>query len=278
MTITTRDQLINALANNSSRILIDKASIASQAAGNIVSLWRATGQPGQGAIPAAAAVCNNTTTGAINFTQQSAPATSYLGQLEMTPGNSAMVMEIHDRLAHMGGLSGTVTTAQTVGIDFSSLTTDNLTNRIGDANYSDIQWWAEWYTATGSTAVTLTVNVTYNDGTTGALSAISLAATRPASVMIPLNGYIPSTAAGKFIRGIVSVQLSATTGSAGSFGITATRLRGSIATPLANYKGYADWAQLGLSECFNSSCLFPVVITSTTSSGTIRATGKICHG
>ena len=75
MTISTRDQLIDGLGNNNSRILLDKASIASQAAGTFVSLWRATGQPGQGAIPAAVAVCNNALTGAIGFTQQTAPAT-----------------------------------------------------------------------------------------------------------------------------------------------------------------------------------------------------------
>ena len=163
MTISTRDQLIDGMGNNSSRIVIDKANIASQAAGTYVSLWRATGQPGQGAIPAATAVCNHTLTGAIGFTQQTAPATSYGAYLEAATGNAAMTVEIHDRLAHMGGLSGTLTTAQTVGIDFSALSSDNLAERIGDANYSDIQWWLEWYTATGATAVTATVAVTYND-------------------------------------------------------------------------------------------------------------------
>lgn len=277
MTITTLDGLVSALGNNSSRIVLDKASIASQAAGTYVSLWRATGQPGQGAIPAAAAVCNNALTGAIGFTQQTAPATSYGAYLEAATGNAAMTLEIHDRLAHNGGLNGTLTTAQTVGIDFSALSSDNLAERIGDNNYSDIQWWLEWYTATGSTAVTATVNVTYNDGTTGSLSA-SLAATRPASFMLPLNGLIPSAAAGKFIRGITSVQLSATSGTAGSFGVTATRPRMTIGCPIANHKFVADWAALGLPEIYNSSCLFPVVLTSTTTSGTVRGGGKIAHG
>lgn len=277
MTITTRDQLINGLGNNSSRIVIDKASISSVAAGNYVSLWRATGQPGQGAIPAAAAACNNTLTGAIGFAQQVAPATSYGAYLEAVFSNSAMVLEIHDRLAHMGGLNGTLTTAQTVGIDFSTLTTDNMAARIGDSNYSDIQWWLEWYTATGSTAVTATVAVTYNDGTTGTLS-VSLAATRPASQMIPLNGLIPSAAAGKFIRAVTSVTLSATTGTAGSFGVTATRIRMSQSCPLANFKPSSDWAALGLPEIKNSACLFPVALTSTTSTGTCRGGGKIAHG
>lgn len=277
MTITTRDQLINSLANSSSRIILDKASIASQAAGNYVSLWRATGQPGQGAIPSTTAVCNNTTVGGVGFTQQVAPATSYGAYLEIATGNVATTVEVHDRLAHQGGLSGTVTTAQTVNMDFSSLSGDNLAARIGDVNYSDIQWWLEWYTATGSTAVTATVAVTYNDATTGTLS-VSLAASRPASVMIPLNVLIPAAGAGKYIRAITTVTLSATTGTAGSFGVTATRPRMSLAAPIANYKVTADWAQLGLPEIYNSSCLFLIVLTPTTSSGTVRGGGKIAHG
>ena len=195
MTITTRDQLIDGLGNNSSRIVIDKASIASQAAGTYVSLWRATGQPGQGAIPAAAAVCNNSLTGAIGFSQQAAPATSYGAYLEAATGNSAMTVEIHDRLMHIGGLSGALASAQTVGIDLAGFSSDNLVARVGDSNYSDVQWWLEWYTATGATAVIATVAVVYNDGTTGNITA-SLAATRPASFMLPLNGLIPSAAAG----------------------------------------------------------------------------------
>lgn len=277
MAISTLDGIVNALGNNSSRIVLDKASIASQGAGTFVSLWRATGQPGQGAIPGAAAACNNTTVGGVGFTQQTLPATSYGAYFEAATGNASMTVEMHDRLAHMGGLNGTLTTAQTVGIDFSSLSSDNMAGRIGDANYSDIQWWLEWYTATGSTAVTATVAVTYNDATTGTLS-VALAATRPASLMIPLNGLIPAAGAGKYIRAITTVTLSATTATAGSFGVTATRPRLAIGTPIANYKVTADWAALGLPEILNGSCLFPVVLTSTTSSGTVRGGGKIAHG
>lgn len=277
MSITSVDQLADAMGNNSSRLVLDKVSITGQAAGNYVSMWRATGQPGQGAIPAAAATCNNTTVGGIGFSQQTAPSTSYLGQLEFSCPNATTTLEIHDRLAHMGGLNGTLTTAQTVGIDFNAISADNMAARIGDANYSDIQWWLEWYTATGGTAVTATIPVTYNDGTAGSLS-VSLAATRPASLMIPLNGFIPAAGAGKFIRAMGSLTLSATTGAAGSFGVTATRFRGSVFAPVSNGKSVADWAALGLPEIENGACLFPVVLTTTTSTGTIRGTGKIIHG
>lgn len=279
MAISTRDQLINALGNNSSRFVLDKASVANAAAGQLHSLWRATGQPGQGAIPAAAAVCNHTLVGAMGFSQQTAPATSYGAWANGVCSNSAVTIEIHDRLMHMGGLVGNVATAQTANLDVSAnLATSNLDARKGDANYSDIQWWLEWYTDTGATAVTATVNVTYNDGTTANLTGVPLAATRRASFMQPLNGFIPAAASGKYIRGVNTVTLSTTTGTAGSFGVTATRPRMTMPLLLANKMEVFDWAQLGLPEIFNSSCLFPIQLASTTSTGTVRGGGKISHG
>ena len=273
------DNLVKALGNNSSRIVLDKASIASQTANSYCSLWRATGQPGQGAIPTVVATCNNTTVGTIGFNQQISPSTSYGAYLEIATSNAAMTIELHDRLANMGGLNGTLTTAQSVNLDLNTLlATDNIGKRKGDANYSDVLWWLEWYTATGGTAVTATIVVTYNDGTTGNLSVLSLAGSRPASHMIPLNSLIPSDKSGKFIRGIVSVTLSATTGTAGNFGVTVTRPRMTLSSPFANFKFIADWAQLGLPEIYNSSALFPIVFTPTTFTGTVRGGGKIAHG
>ena len=279
MTITSRDQLIDAMGNSSSRFILDKASIASQAAGNYVSMWRATGQPGQGAVPTTAEVCTTALTGAMGFAQQTAPATSYGAYMEVVTSNSAMTVEIHDRIAHMGGLNGILTTAQTVGIDLSTLlSTSNVEARIGDANYSDVQWWLEWYTATGTTATTATVAVTYGDGTFGNLTALSLAANRPASFMVSLNALIPAASSGKYIRAVNTVTLSGSTGTAGSFGVTATRIRMASMCPVANLKTISNWADLGFPEIGNRACLFPVVLTSTTSSGTLRGGGKIIHG
>lgn len=277
MTITTLDGIFNALANNSSRFVIDKASIVNVTTGQFQSLWRATGQPGQGAIPATAATCNNTLLGGFSYTQQTLPATSYIAYLEVVCSNSATTLELHDRLMHMGGLSGALTTAQTVGIDFDGVTADNMAERIGYADYSDIQWFLEWYTDTGSTAATATVNVTYNDGTTGNLT-VSLATNRRASFMQPLTGLIPAASSGKFIRAVNSVQLSVSTGTAGSFGVTATRLRASLLCPVSNMKWSADWAALPVSEIPNSSCLFLLEIAGSTTTGTVRGGGKIAHG
>lgn len=272
MTITTRDQLIDALGNNNSRIVIDKASLANAVAGQFFSLWLATGQPGAGTTPGTAAIPTNATTGAMIFTQQTPPVTSYWAWLRALTGNANQSFEIHDRLAHMGGLSGTVTTAQNATIDLSTL--GIAAARRGDANYSDVQWWIEVYTALGATGVNATCAVTYDDGSTGNLAVVALGATPRAGRMYPLI----SAVAGRFIRGVTTVTLAASTLTAGNFGIACTRQRVAIDLDLAN-KGIAyDWAQLGLPEIPNASCLFGVVPCSTTTTGIIRAQGKIAHG
>ena len=96
--------------------------------------------------------------------------------------------------------------------------------------------------------------------------------------MIPLNSLIPAAASGKYIRDIDTVTLSATSGTAGNFGVTATRYRAANYMPVLNARFTADWAALGLPEIPNSSCLFGILANATTSTGAIRATGKIIHG
>jgi hypothetical protein len=231
MSIETTNDIVKALGNNSSRLVIDKASIANAVAGQMYALWRATGQPGQGAIPTTPAVCNNTLLGAMNFNQQTSPATSYGGWASAFCSNSAVTIEIHDRLAHMGGLNGTLLTSQTVNLDLNAYSSDNIVARIGDANYSDVQWWMEWYADTGATASNATINVTYNDGTSGDLTAVAVGGTIRASRLISLNGLIPAASSGKFIRDINTVILSASTAAAGNFGFTATRPRMTMPLP-----------------------------------------------
>lgn len=277
MTITTRDELINALANNSDRIILDKASVASMIAGGFGSLWRATGQPAQAAIPTTAAVPTSATLGAIRFANQTAPVTTYLGYAFCQASNSATQLEVHDRLAHLGGLVLNVTTSQTVtGLDLSTLAPS--ADRVGATNYSDCQWWIEVYTAGGATASNATINVTYDDASTGNLNVQAVGGTLGAGRMLPLTPLIPTAQQGKFIRGINSVILSASTGTAGNFGFTCTRHRSSMPMGLANKQEIFDWAALGLPEIFNDSCLFGIIPTSTTSTGTIKGGGKLIHG
>lgn len=283
MSITTLDGLLNALGNNSSRIVVDKSSIANLVAGQNYSLWRATGQPAQGAIPGATpAIPTSATTGAMGFTNQTAPAKSYVGQLSLTSANNAMSLEIHDRIAHMGGLVLNVTTSQAIngatGIDVGAAGLNVPAERIGDANYSDLMWWLEVYTDGGATASNATVNVTFGDGTSANLNVIAVGGTLRAGRMISLTPFIATADQGKFIRRVNSVILSASTGTAGSFGFTCTRRRCDMDLPLANKTERFAWADMGFPEVPNDACLMLLGTTSTTSSGTLRGGGKIVHG
>lgn len=271
MAISSNDALIDAMGNSSSRLVIDKASLSNAVAGNYFSLWTATGTPGTGATPSTAAVCTKALTGALGFTNQTAPVKSYLAWLSLVSGNAVTNVEIHDRLAHMGGLSGTVTTSQGA---LSLVTTDPGADRLGDANYSDVQWWLEIYSALGATGVNATVAVTYDDDSSGNLAAFALGATPRQGRIYPL---IPAVA-GRFIKAVTGVTLSATTGTAGNFGITATRPRTMVSTNVANKAETFDAMALGMPEIPNDSCLMMLMCCSTTSTGTVRGQGKIAHG
>jgi hypothetical protein len=275
MAITTLDGVLDALGNNSSRFVFDKASLSNAAAGQFFSLWTATGVPSAGAAPGTTpTVPTNATTGAVGFDNQTPPAASYLAWLWAAFGNTTSSVEIHDRLAAVSGGNGTLTTAQTTGCAIDLTTTDPGAARRGSSDYSDVSWWIEIYSALGATGVNATVNVTYSDTSTGNLAAIALGATPRQGRLYQLI----SASAGLFIRGVNSVTLSATTGTAGNFGITATRQRTVIQSAVANWPTISDWAALGMPEIHNDSCLFQVMLCSTTSTGTVRGQGKIAHG
>ena len=263
-----RNEVMAGLAGGSDRVVIDKASLSNAVANTLHSLWRATGVPGQGAIPGAAAVCTKALTGAMAFANQTSPVTNYLAWAWMAAANAGATCEWHDRLAHMGGLSGTVTTAQGA-LALTGVSAD----RIGATDYSDVQWVLEWYTDTGSTAVNATVNVTYNDDTTGNLALIALSATTRAGRCYALI----SNKAGFFIKAVNSVTLSATTGTAGSFGITASRSKCVTYSTIANQPKEFDWAALGIPEFPNDACIYLVMNCTTTTTGNVRGHGKIIH-
>jgi hypothetical protein len=186
------------------------AAAAAPIAGRFSSLWEYEGQPAHGAAPGAVAAPDNTTNGSWKHTAPGGGRQKWLdyiwGQL-----TAAGTLVIYDRLLHISGLDGTVTTAQTVG---GSLTRN--TGGIGN------QIWVEIYTQIGATGTTITASYTDQDGNSGQTSvATSIGATglREAQRMIPL-----SLAAGDYgVRAVASVTLAATTGTAGNFGVTVLR-------------------------------------------------------
>jgi hypothetical protein len=250
MAITTVDQLVEAFATRRQKTPISKSGVSSPLAGSIASYWRGAGNPAIGNIPTTPASCNNNTLGAIPFTNPASGLSTYIARLNVS---STVIsgFEVHDRLAHMGGLSGVLTTSQAVALDLFALDgTDNISARKVSADYSKVQWWIELFSGLGATVPTFTITYTDGNGVSGKTTSVVASNGQRVGSMFAIT-----PANGDFIRSIESVQLNVSSGTAGNFGFVATVQRTEMAAPVANLSFTYDWAQVGLPMVHDSSCL-----------------------
>ena len=264
MTLATENDVINARANKRQGLSFQKASIANMVAGALCSMYRSTGPvPVQPAIPAAAVLCTKALSW--NFNSPTGGDKIYLDVMDGVCTLAGRIVWF-DRLFHLGGLSGIVTTAQAVNSQ------SVLTLPLRDADPGEVEWFVEWYADTGATGVTATLAATYTDLSTGNIT-LSLAATMRAGRLLPI---VPPT--GKTIASLQTLTLSATTGTAGNFGVTAgNRISGaSLHIPAANVAPPSR--ELILREVPDNTCLWPVVECSSTSSGDIRGEFTLIQG
>lgn len=230
-------------------------------ASNWYSGWAEGGAPAAGATPTTWATCTKSLLGAYNYNMVNAsPATLRLLQASVTQANVGQGKWLVDRLGHMGGLSGTTTTAQSTGANGN---TDAWAGTRCASDYSDVEWFLEWYTATGSTAVTATCAITYNDGTTGT-TTVPIAASTPAYRMLPIQP--PAGTVGKRIKSVDSVTI-ATTGTAGNFGVTALRRLACFTSSVANMECSKDFAAIAMPEIGDDACINAIYWTTTTTTG-----------
>lgn len=273
MAITNLDTLINALANNGQLLVLNKASLANTVAGQFFSFWQSAGIPAAGATPTTAATPTRTTLGGLPWSSPTGGNSSYLARMFATMSIAGNDIQIHDRLGHMGGLSGTNTGVQTVDVTVAG-SGDNMVARRGASDYSDVQWWMEWYTATGASTPTFTVTYTNAAGTSGRTVVIaSQGATIRAGRMVPIIG-----SGGEFIQSIQSIQLSATTGTVGNFGVTATRALTSMSLGQLNFGQTYDFQRLGLPQVQDDACLMLVCVCGSTSTGNLYGSSKLVQG
>lgn len=171
------------------------------------SLWQYEGIPSHGAAPTTVAVPDNTTAGGLKQTNPAGVKQKWLMGVTASGAQSGTLV-LYDRLLHIGNLSGTVTTAQTVG--------GSLTRYTGGAGN---QIWAEIYTQIGATGTTLTASYTNQAGTSGqTTTAVNWGNTgfREAQRMIPLQLASGDTG----VQAVASVTAVASTLTAGAFGVT----------------------------------------------------------
>ncbi len=272
MPITTRDQLIAALGQ-SRHVLFDKASIANAVAGRFYSLWRATGFPGVGPQPTTQQICNAATVGALPFVPFQAPNVNYLAWVDVATSLATSTLEIHDRICHQGGLSGVIFTPTVQTTNLPLTLAGVPAERIGLTDFSQLQWWLEWYIDTGATGVNATVAVVCEDDSIQNV-VVPLVATSRASGLYQI---LPPPGR-RGIKAVNSVTLSASTATAGAFGVTCTRYRAGLFTVVANKAEIFDWASLALPDLHIDACLQLIQLCTTTTTGISKGVCRMVGG
>lgn len=201
-------------------------------AGRGCSLWQYDGMPAGGAVPTSGAIPDRTTTGAISFTAPGGSRDKHLIGASIAPLIAGVYL-LYDRLFHIGGLSGTSTAAQTIQGSPASPALTRNTGGAGNIAFYEI------YTIIGTTGTTLTMTYTNQGGTGSRTSTINIGATNFREVTRMQR--IPLAAGDTGIQSIQSVQLSASTTTAGNFGITIAQPLAWIPVGAAGTMGWRDY-------------------------------------
>lgn len=192
------------------------AAAAATVAGRATSLWEYEKNPaGSGAVPTTSAIPVNTTNGGLFQTDPGGGRQKWLlgGTCMLSGGTVSGTLVLYDRLVHMGGLSGTTTTAQTTNLPTTALTrnTGGVGNKILIEIYSQI----------GTTATTATVDYKNTAGTTKTSKAFSIGGTglREAQRIIE----VPLADGDTGVTTIENLDLVASTTTAGNIGACIAR-------------------------------------------------------
>lgn len=256
MAFASLDSIIAALgAGNGEVSQYSKTSITTTL-GRFYSLFKSAGLPAAGSTPTTGAgdVPTNATTGAIKFTSPSGSNKKHLLRMSCMGPTAGMVF-LCDRLVETSGLSGTVTTAQTV----NSVALTRYTDAVG------VMCAIEVYSQLGATSRTATISYTNQDGTAGRSGTITIPANALAQEFIgPMT--LQGTDTG--VQSVQTVTLSASTGTAGDFGITLYKDLASIPYNANTLEERDEVLQLmNLPELKSGACLALYAYATTTSLG-----------
>ena len=263
MPIVNYAEYLTHVNNPHPRTILNKLSIT-VVAGRINSLW--TTAPLAGVAPTVPVVPTNFTPGALPFVNSA--DVQRIAQIEASGVSRNMVI-ICDRLSHQAGLNATVTGAQTTNLPTAALT--RYTDGLG------VMAALEIYTAVGTTVTTANISYTNELGVAGRasqLTAFGGTGFREAVIFIPM-----SVADGdRGVRSVENVTVTATTGTAGNFGVTLFRPLFAFPVLVSGQQMLFD-SVLGMCgnmpQALNNACLFALIIPSAGTSGDISATINI---
>jgi hypothetical protein len=244
------------------RSFVTKNSL-STVAGRMYSLWTQT--PFAANTPTTAEAPTRTTTGALpDMINGGGTALRMLGAELVRQRGGLLVL--CDRLSHQGGLSATVTTAQTTNLPTAALT--RYTDGVG------VMMGLEIYTQIGTTATTVTASYTNQANTSGQTSVATVFGGTNNREIYRLI-VLPLQQGDTGVRAVASVTVLASTGTAGDFGVTL--FKPLVAIPIVEHMyPHVHDALLTLhgqfAEVVDDACLFWVTLSATTSTGILNGT------
>ena len=220
---------------------VASAVAATPIIGMPISLWQYEGSPSHGAVPTTVAVPDEAMAGGMRQTDPGGGRQKWLTMMSAF-GSVAGTLVLYDRLLHIGGLDGTSLAAQTVG---GTLT--RYTDGIGNIAFVEV------YTQIGVTARTITMlyDADVATGQTSQAAVIGATNRREAQRIFPLN----LAAGDKGVKVVTSVTLSASTGTAGNFGITVGHPLATITMGAAGFGSVRSFMDGPMPEILANACL-----------------------
>lgn len=234
---------------------LSKLSTPAMVAGRAQSLFYLGGMPGAGSAPAAAlngSVHTAPLAGCFSFVDGAAK--QYLARLQAGSSAQAGVLMLCDRLWSNGNINVTSTGAQAITSP-AWPARDNTGTTAGDGVFIA----AEVSALMGAAAPTITVGYTNEAGTAGRSGTVVGGSAAPVGAF----HQVALQAGDRGVRSVQSVTLSASWLS-GTFHLVAYRVVAALELLASGVPNAIDALTSGFPELFDSSCLFPVFLPSTT--------------
>jgi hypothetical protein len=272
MSISTMDGLVAALASTNQDFAFYSPN-QTNIAGGFVNLGRAgVTSFGQAAIPTVAGSGGHIPTdvppGYPTIVAGAGGTTLYLARMDGFSTQTGTLF-IYDRIFAASGFSGTVTSAQTITAP-PSLPSARAPNS-GDG----LEIFLESYTATGSTASNVTVQYTNSAGTAGRSTVLeTFTNIFPINRLQKLRYQDGDTG----VQSIQSVTLSASTLTAGNFGVILAKRKATLAVPAINTAYTLDFASLGLPSVTSDAALMFVNYGANATTGVFFSNFQIISG
>lgn len=221
--------------------------------GAFSSLWTAGGNPAPGAAQGSndGAICDKNTVGAFTRLVNAGAGRNHLLSWEGFGANVSAIL-LYDRLWHSSGHSGIVTGPTS----FTQPALTRYTDGVG------VEAWLDVYGAIGSTSRVATISFTHPTLGSGKSATLNTIASQAIGQCVRFTG--PETDA---LTSIQSVGLSASTGTAGNYGLTLRKQIGIVTAATGNVK---DAIRAALREVKSDACLEILVLANTTSTGAVQ--------